>query len=118
MTTIATLTSTTLPGFPPQWEGLTHGGDAWAVILHISNGAWDDPGFGTAREAAEAAGYVTGQTDCDFGAAEAAGLPPDGHYYSMSVYFETEEIADRARDAFLARGVDSVVGLVQTFCMD
>jgi hypothetical protein len=88
------------------------------VILHISNGAWDDPGFGTAREAAEAAGYVTGQTDCDFGAAEAAGLPPDGHYYSMSVYFETEEIADRARDAFLARGVDSVVGLVQTFCMD
>ena len=67
----------------------------------------------TAREAAEAAGYVTGQTNCDFGAAEAEGLPPDGHYYSRSVYFETQEIADQARHAFLGRGVDSVVGLVE-----
>ena len=36
----------------------------------------------------------------------------------MSVYFETQEIADQARDAFLARGVEQRVGLVKTFCMD
>lgn len=116
-TTLPPTTTTTLPEFPPQREGLNHGGDAWVVILYVSED-FEDPGFVTANEAAEGAGYVTGQTDCDFGAAEAAGFTDGGHYYTMSVYFETEESANRARDAFLARGVDGVVGLVQTYCLD
>jgi hypothetical protein len=69
-----------------------------------------------AVEAAEDAGYLTGPTDCDFGAAEALGQPAGN--LTVSVYLESESDAEAALIAFETRGVAGVVGLVQTFCLD
>jgi hypothetical protein len=87
------------------------------VILAASTDS-NDPQLASAALDAEAAGYSTGVTDCDVGVAQALGLSEDEHYYSVSVYLETEADADQARDAFVARGLDATVAQVQTFCLD
>lgn len=112
-----TATTTSEPSFPPARQDLTHGDDTWVVILAASEDS-DDPVLSTAVDDAEAAGYQTGPTDCDAGAAEVLGLPEDRHYYTVSVYFSNEADAEAAHDAFAARGVDGTVGVVQTFCLD
>ncbi|MCP4964370.1 MAG: hypothetical protein GY926_03965 [bacterium] len=69
--------------------------------------------------AAEDAGYQTGPTDCDFGAAEALGLvPTEGHAMTVSGYFDTKVDGVAAQAAFAARGIPSDVAVVQTFCLD
>lgn len=112
-----TTTSAALPEFPPPRENLDHGGDTWVVVLAGSTGI-SDPLLMTAVLAANEAGYNTGPTDCDFGAAEALGFTEADHYYTVSVYFDTEVDANLAREAFQARGVGSTVAHVQTFCLD
>jgi hypothetical protein len=118
-TTVPTTTTPAeqLPDFPPPAESLTHGGDAWVVVLAASEG-FADPLLAEAVLAAEAAGYSTGPTDCDVGAVAALGLPDDRQYYTVSVYLSSEEDAIAARDAFAARGVGATVAEVQTFCLD
>jgi hypothetical protein len=78
----------------------------------------EDPALSKAEADAEAAGYTTGLTDCDFGAAQALGLPADGHYWTVSVYLFDEADARAALDAFRARDIEGAVALVQTYCMD
>jgi len=115
-TTLAVTTSIELPPFPPGRTELEHGGDAWAVVLAAAED-FDDPALDAAQAAAGAAGYTTGATDCDFGAAEILGMP-EGRYATVSVYLRSEADADAALEAFRARGVDGAVGVVQTFCLD
>ena len=115
-TTTTSRSSTTAPlPFPPGRESLEHGGDAWVVVLAGSDDI-DDPVLAEAVEAAEDAGYLTGPTDCDFGAAEALGQPAGN--LTVSVYLASESDAEAALLAFETRGVTGVVGLVQTFCLD
>lgn len=114
-TTLAGTTTPSPPAFPAEATSLQHGGDIWAVVLAGSND-FEDPGFVAAQAAADEAGYTTGATDCDLGAAEALGLPEGT--YTISVYFDTEAIAEQARAAFEARSVPGVVAMVQTYCMD
>lgn len=123
-TTLPPTTSTTppeptttadLPAFPTERETLEHGADTWAVVLAGSDNV-NDPTLEAAIQAAEDAGYVTGPTDCDEGAEAALGMP-DGTL-TVSVYFDTEADAEAALLAFEARGVNGVVALVQTFCLD
>ena len=120
-TTLPTTTTTSQPSttaplpFPPGRESLEHGGDAWVVVLAGSDDI-DDPVLAEAVEAAEDAGYLTGPTDCDFGAAEALGQPAGN--LTVSVYLASESDAEAALLAFETRGVTGVVGLVQTFCLD
>lgn len=118
-TTVPTTTvpADPLPDFPPPAESLTHGGDAWVVVLAASEG-YADPLLSAAVLAAEAAGYATGPTDCDVGTVAALGLPEDRQYYTVSVYLASEGDAVAARDAFAARGVGATVAQVQTFCLD
>jgi peptidoglycan hydrolase-like protein with peptidoglycan-binding domain len=113
--------------FPPQATALTHGGIAWAVVLaaaDVGSPSPSDPAasalLDTAEADARAAGYVTGRTDCDFGAAEAWGVPQsEGDYVlAVSVPFDSERAARAAAEAFADRGVDTVVAEVQTMCMD
>jgi len=87
------------------------------VILAASTDS-NDPLLASAALDAEAAGYLTGATDCDMGVVEALGLSEDEHYYSVSVYLENEADANQARDAFAARGLEGTVAQVQTFCLD
>jgi len=116
-----TTTTTSQPGttaplpFPPGRESLEHGGDAWVVVLAGSDDI-DDPVLAEAVEAAEDAGYLTGPTDCDFGAAEALGQPAGN--LTVSVYLASESDAEAALLAFAARGVTGAVAQVQTFCLD
>jgi hypothetical protein len=119
-TTEPPTTTEALPEFPPEQREGTHGGDAWVVVLAGSDD-FEDPVFAAANEAAEAAGYHTGITDCDVGAPEALGLPDsteNGTVYTISVYLRSEADAHAALAAFQARGVEGVVALVQTYCMD
>ncbi len=104
-----------LPAFPDQRTELSHGGTTWAVVLAGAETA-EDPAMIAAEQAAVDAGYETGWTDCDEGAAEALGMPAGT--ITLSVYFETEEDAALAAAAFAARGVDGVVAEVRTFCLD
>ncbi len=115
-TTIPPTTTVELPPFPPERTSLEHGGDAWVVVLAGAED-FDDPVLLAAQTAAEDAGYTTGPTDCDAGAAELLGLP-EGHYATISVYLDTEADANAALAAFQARGVEGAVGVVQTFCLD
>jgi len=118
-TSTTTPTTTTLPGLPPEFFGQTHGGDAWAVVLMVSD-VIDDPAFDEATEAARAVGYHPSSTDCDFGAATVFGKTDEEetHYYSVSLYFQNEEDATAALEGLRARGIDGAVGVVQTYCMD
>lgn len=116
-TTAAPETTTTLPPFPPARQDLQHGGEAWVVVLAAAE-EFNDPALDAAVQAASDAGYATGATDCDMGAAGVVGLPEDTHVYSVSVYFETEADAEAALTAFEARGVTGDVGTVMTFCLD
>jgi len=114
-TVITTETTIPPPGFPEQRTDLGHGDPTWAVVLA---GAVDpeDPAITAAEQAAVEAGYTTGWTDCDEGAAEALGMP--GGTITLSVYFDTEGDAEAAAAAFAARGVDGVVAEVRTYCLD
>ncbi len=116
-TTTEPAETTTLPPFPPPRESLEHGGEAWVVIL-AGAGDFDDPVLDEAVTAAADAGYTTGATDCDSGAAEALGMPADEHVVSVSVYFETAADAEAALVAFEARGVSGTVATVTTYCLD
>lgn len=119
-TTTLAATTTTLPEFPPARETLEHGGEAWSVILAASEHE-NDPAIAAAITAATDAGYDTaGPTDagCDQGSLQALGIDDDDYYLIVSVYFDTEEDAIAARDAFLTRGVEGTVALVQTYCLD
>ena len=114
-TTVAPTTTTTSSAFPPALESLEHGGEVWAVVLGGS-GDIEDPAVVGAVADANEAGYATGPTDCDVGAAEALGQP-EGNY-TVSVYFADEATAQQALAAFEARSVSGVVAQVQTFCLD
>jgi hypothetical protein len=114
-TTTSQPSTTALPQFPPGRETLEHGSDTWVVVLAGSDD-FEDPVLVEAVEAAEDAGYLTGPTDCDIGAAEALGQP-EGNL-TVSVYLESESDAEAALLAFEARGVTGVVAQVQTFCLD
>lgn len=116
-TPYSTTTTPAVPEFPPEADSLEHGGDAWVVVLAASED-FDDPTLDKAVADAKAAGYRTGVTDCDFGAAEALGLAEEAHYYTVSVYLNNQEDALRAEAAFEARGVSGTAALVQTYCMD
>ena len=96
-TTTAPLTTTTLPSFPTARQDLEHGGSTWAVILAGATTA-DDAALSDATRAAEDAGYSTGPTDCDEGAAEALGQAEGA--FTVSVYFDTEADALAAASAF------------------
>lgn len=111
----APTTTTTLPAFPPALESLEHGGEVWAVVLAGSSDI-DDPAIASAVASAREAGYATGPTDCDVGAAEALGQP-DGNLM-VSVYFADEASAQQALGAFEARSVTGVVARVRTYCLD
>ncbi len=119
-TTPTTASSTTsLPppvSFPPEIESLDHGGDVWAVVLAGSS-EFDDPLLIEAVEAAEAAGYNTGPTNCDVGASEALGLGT-GEFYTVSVYLQSELDARATAAAFADRNVQAVPAKVQTYCLD
>ena len=87
------------------------------MVVLAGSDDFNDPVLDEATQAAEDAGYNTGPTDCDFGAAEALG--PEGSVtVTVSVYLETEVDAQAALLAFEARGVSGVVAQVQTFCLD
>ena len=110
-----------LPDFPPEFEAVTHGGEAWGLYLALApSDAYDAPELAAADQAARAAGYGptgAGSLACDRGAAEALGADPSS--LATVVYFETRAQADQARDAFEARD-HSVVGVahVVTGCLD
>jgi hypothetical protein len=116
--TAAPLTPDTGVGFPPASTDLTQGSDTWALVLAGS----DDPSSSALAEAedrARAAGYRTGPTDCDMGAADALGLPSSGGILTVSVYFTSEAEARQAQSAFEALGQPGgVVAQVQTYCLD
>ena len=114
-TTVAPTTTTTLPSFPEDLESLEHGGEVWAVVLGGSSDFEDTALVGAVADADEA-GYVTGPTDCDEGAAEALGQSPGK--YTVSVYFADEATAQQALAAFEARAITGVVAQVRTFCLD
>jgi hypothetical protein len=117
-TTTVPATTLHLPAFPPERPNLEHGGDAWVVVLAASE-EFEDPILAEAVGHARDAGYLTGATDCDVGAAAAVGLSEsDRHYYTVSVYLNSETDAEVALEAFLARGVDGAVARVQTYCLD
>ncbi len=117
-TSVSATTTVELPPFPPARTDLEHGGDTWVVVLAASEDP-ESPDLRTAEGAAGDAGYTTGLTDCDFGAATVLGLAEEeGHFYTVSVYLRSEADAEAALVAFRARGVDGAVGQVQTFCMD
>ena len=109
-------TTTTLPPFPPARDQLVHGDSTWVVVLAGSEDP-EDPVLAEAEQTAAEAGYTTGLTDCDEGAAEALGMPAQGTY-TVSVYLETEADAEAAAAAFSARGTEGVVAEVRTFCLD
>ncbi len=103
--------------FPPENEDLTHGGPTWAVVLAGAE-ASDAPILVQAQAAAETAGYRTGPTDCDVGAADAVGLRTRPAF-TVSVYLRSEADARHALDAFHQLGWDGgAVAELQTFCMD
>ena len=111
-----------LPAFPPEFTGLTHGGNAWALYLAIAPpGQYDAPELQAADAARAEAGYRSGggfsDLACDQGAPEALGR--DGSSQAAAVYFQTQAQAQQAQDAFQARG-HPVVGIVnvQTGCLD
>ena len=71
-----------------------------------------------AMGAAGLAGYTTGATNCDVGAAEAIGLPEGGSVFTVSIYYRSEHDAQAAADSFHSRGTAATAALVQTFCVD
>ena len=105
-----------VPGFPPANTNLTQGGTTWAVVL-AGSADFEDPALQQAVAAASDAGYVTGPTDCDRGAAAALGIDSE-IVYTVSVYFVTEADARAAQAAFADRNQPGTVTQVQTFCLD
>lgn len=121
-TSSSTTTSTPpLPEFPPEFTGLTQGGQSWALYLAVvPYGGESSPEMTAANAAAAEAGYGgAGPSDlaCDQGAAEALGR--QGNWVAAAVYFETEGQAAQARSAFEARD-HPVVGVVRVtnYCLD
>ena len=121
-TTTSTTLADPLPEFPPAATGLSQGSQAWAVYLAIApEGATDSPELLAADAAAGEAGYSAGQgfssLGCDRGAPEALGLPESS--MAASLYFDAQDQAIQARDAFESRG-QPVVGVVEVtmYCLD
>lgn len=121
-TTTSTTLADALPEFPPEATDLSQGSQAWAVYLAVApEGAADSPELLAADAAAGEAGYSAGQgfssLACDRGAAEALGLPESSMVASL--YFDAQDQAVQARDAFESRG-QPVVGVVQVtmYCLD
>jgi hypothetical protein len=111
-----TTVGTEARGFPPERTELVHGGDAWVVVL-AAGASDDDPALIAAVEAATEAGYTTGPTTCDLGAAEAIGAPEGS--LTVSVYLMSETDAQLALAAFEAIGITGgVVAVVATYCLD
>jgi hypothetical protein len=120
LTTTTALSSTTtapFPEFPPEVGSLEHGGKTWVAVLAGSEDS-SDPILTQATENADAAGYNTGPTDCDFGAAQALGFPEENNIYTVSVYLSNQADAEQAVLAFEERGIGATVAEVQTFCLD
>jgi len=117
-TTSTTSTTVPLPEFPSERTDLVQGGDTWAVVLAAAPDM-GDPEIEAARTAAVTAGFTPGISDCDAGAAAVLGMTEPGvHYYTVSVYLNSEADAEAALAAFVARGTEGAVGLIQTFCLD
>ncbi|HEX6425100.1 MAG TPA: hypothetical protein VFZ79_16565 [Acidimicrobiales bacterium] len=121
-TTTSTTLADALPEFPPEATDLSQGRQAWAVYLAVApEGAYDSPELLAADAAAGEAGYPSGQgfssLACDSGAPEALGLP--GSSVAAALYFEAQDQAIQARDAFESRG-QAVVGVVEVtmYCVD
>lgn len=110
------LGGTSSTGFPPTNTNVTQGGTTWAVVLAAS-ADFEDPALLAAANAASDAGYSSGPTDCDVGAAEAFGVTGE-IVYTVSVYYASEADARSAQGAFAATGIDGVVARVQTYCLD
>jgi hypothetical protein len=118
-TTSTAPTTTTLPPFPETLEDLEHGGRVWAVVLAaVDAPTGQDPVLDAAVAAAGDAGYLTGATNCDMGASEALGVPAASSMMTVSVYFDSDSSARAAATAFEARGIETGVGQVQTYCLD
>jgi hypothetical protein len=116
-TTAPQASTTTLPPFPPAIDSLGEGGtDVWVVVLAGST-EFNAPVLLDAIDAAAAAGYYTGLTDCDVGASTALGMADSG-VFTVSVYLSSEADARAAAEAFASRGVLGVVAQVQVFCLD
>jgi hypothetical protein len=83
--------------------------------------SYDDPAILEAETAARSVGYLAtaGDLGCDVGAAEALGRDPSAFAAAVAVYFDSEDNARLAADAFESRGVP-VVGLahVSLLCAD
>lgn len=103
-------------GFPAVNTNVTQGGTTWAVVLAAS-ADFEDPNLWAAANAASEAGYSSGPTDCDVGAADAFGVTGE-IVYTVSVYYRAEADARNAQAAFAATGIDGVVAQVQTYCLD
>jgi hypothetical protein len=103
-------------GFPPANTNLTQGGTTWALVL-AGSADFEDPALGHAAAVASDAGYTTGPTDCDLGAAQALGIDSE-IVYTVSVYYATEAEARTAQAAFVERDLPGVIAQVQTFCLD
>jgi hypothetical protein len=101
-------------GFPEATDDVTHGGTTWAVVLAGAD-ALDAVALFEAENSARAAGYLTGPTSCDEGAAEALGAGQ----YTVSVYFDSEAVARQALAAFQEAGfAGGAVAEVVTYCLD
>jgi hypothetical protein len=124
-TTAPSTTAPAQPEFPPEKQvlgGGDHGLVSWGVYLAaFPEGTPEAPQAVSALESMDNAGYRTdpGYTgvNCDEGAADALGIEPQS--WVVVVYFETEEQANQAREAFEARG-QGVLGIVgvRTYCLD
>jgi hypothetical protein len=121
-TTTTSSTVPPLPEFPTEMD-IVHGAKAWALYLAVApEGQNQDPELVAAAGAMVDAGYWTdaspgGSLGCDWDAPAALGR--DGNSIPVAAYFETEAIANQAREAFAARGQESV-GIVYTTvgCLD
>jgi hypothetical protein len=118
--TSSTTTQPPLPGFPPQFTGVTQGGQTWALYLAVvPQDQYGGPEYQAAEAALAEAGYRNsgGSLACDHPAPEALGR--DSSSVTVGVYFESQAQAEQARTAFQARN-HSVVGVVhvKTYCLD
>jgi hypothetical protein len=119
-----TTTSSTVPPLPefPAEMGVMHGQPAWGLYLAIApDGESGAPQMVAAIQAKADAGYGDsgGYSDlgCDQGAAEVLGVDPSS--FTVAAYYETEAIANQAREAFEARGTEVVgIAFVRTYCLD
>ena len=108
------------PVYHPSAENrnITHGGKTWALVL-AAGPDFDSAAVTQATRQANRVGYWPGVGGCDAGAAQALGVTGPEAQTVVDIYFETEADAQRASDAFAARGENKgVVAEVETYCLD